>query len=78
MRDSDRPALGRFVMRAKEYLAIVRENGGALTLTTMRFADEIRDRDGIDTAPPEAARAEARATESGGRGDRGSVVRLGP
>jgi DNA end-binding protein Ku len=43
MSRTERAALGRFVMRAKEYLAIVRERDGALTLTTMRFADEVRD-----------------------------------
>lgn len=42
MEKSDRAALGRFVMRAKEYLAIVRARDGALTLTTMRFHDEVR------------------------------------
>jgi DNA end-binding protein Ku len=39
---SERAALGRFVMRAKEYLALVRSRDGALALTTMRFADEVR------------------------------------
>jgi DNA end-binding protein Ku len=43
MSRTERAALGRFVMRAKEYLAIVRQRDGALTLTTMLFADEIRD-----------------------------------
>jgi DNA end-binding protein Ku len=42
MEKSDRAALGRFVMRAKEHLAIVRARDGALTLTTMRFHDEVR------------------------------------
>ena len=42
MEQTDRAALGRFVMRAKEHLAIVRARDGALTLTTMRFADEVR------------------------------------
>ena len=42
METSDRAALGRFVMRAKEHLAIVRARDGALTLTTMRFHDEVR------------------------------------
>jgi DNA end-binding protein Ku len=42
MSRTDRAALGRFVMRAKEYLAIVRVRDGALTLTTMLFADEVR------------------------------------
>jgi DNA end-binding protein Ku len=50
MAGTERAALGRFVMRAKEYLALVREREGALTLTTMLFADEIRDPKGIDTA----------------------------
>ncbi len=47
---TDRAALGRFVMRAKEYLAIIRERGGALTLTTMRFADEVRSTGDVDSA----------------------------
>src|SRR3954447_24457709 len=39
---TDQAALGRFVMRAKEHLAIVRARDGALSLTTMRFHDEVR------------------------------------
>jgi DNA end-binding protein Ku len=50
MSETDRAALGRFVMRAKEHLAIVRERDGALTLTTMRFADEVRPTKDIDGA----------------------------
>jgi DNA end-binding protein Ku len=50
MSQTDRAALGRFVMRAKEYLAIVRERDGALTLTTMLFADEVRPTRDVDTA----------------------------
>jgi DNA end-binding protein Ku len=42
MEQTDQAALGRFVMRAKEHLAIVRAREGALTLTTMRFHDEVR------------------------------------
>jgi DNA end-binding protein Ku len=42
MERTDRAALGRFVLRAKEYLAIIRSREGALTLTTMLFADEVR------------------------------------
>jgi DNA end-binding protein Ku len=56
MGDTDRAALGRFVMRAKEYLAIVRAQDGVLSLTTMRFADEIRPVKGIDTATGKAHR----------------------
>ncbi len=42
MGDTERVALGRFVMRTKEYLAAVRAREGALLLTTMRFHDEVR------------------------------------
>lgn len=42
MRKSNRVALGRFVMRTKEYLAAVRERDGVLTLSTMRYPDEVR------------------------------------
>ena len=38
----ERVAIGRFVMRTKEYLAAIRVRDGALALSTMRFADEVR------------------------------------
>jgi DNA end-binding protein Ku len=50
MSQTERAALGRFVMRAREYLAIVRQRAGALTLTTMRFADEVRALEDVDAA----------------------------
>jgi DNA end-binding protein Ku len=50
MSQTDRAALGRFVMRAKEYLAIVRAREKALTLTTMLFADEVRSSKDVDSA----------------------------
>jgi DNA end-binding protein Ku len=46
---TDRAALGRFVMRTKEYLAIIRERDGRLVLTTMRFHDEVRPTKGVPT-----------------------------
>ena len=49
MGSTDRAALGRFVMRTKEYLAAVRVRDGALTLTTMRFHDEVRPTGPIPT-----------------------------
>jgi DNA end-binding protein Ku len=39
---TERAALGRFVMRTKEYLAAIRAREGGLTLTTMLFHDEVR------------------------------------
>jgi DNA end-binding protein Ku len=49
MESTDRAALGRFVMRTKEYLAAVRVRDGALTLTTMRFHDEVRPAKDVPT-----------------------------
>lgn len=42
MRKSERAALGRFVLRARESLVSVRSREGALTLSTLRFHDELR------------------------------------
>jgi len=39
---TERAALGRFVMRTKEYLAAIRAREGGLTLSTMLFHDELR------------------------------------
>jgi DNA end-binding protein Ku len=43
MEKTERAALGRFVLRTKEYLALVRARRGRIVLTTMRFADEVRE-----------------------------------
>jgi len=50
MARTDRAALGRFVMRAKEYPAIVQAQDRALMLTTMLFADEVRPTKDIEAA----------------------------
>jgi DNA end-binding protein Ku len=42
MERTERAALGRFVMRTKEYLALVRARRGRLVLTTLLWADEVR------------------------------------
>ena len=54
MAKTERAALGTLVMRTKEYLALVRERGGALTLTTMLFADEVRPTKDVDAATGKA------------------------
>jgi DNA end-binding protein Ku len=41
MNDERKVAIARFVLRNKEHLAAIRPMGDALTLTTMRFADEV-------------------------------------
>src|SRR3954454_7027618 len=56
MERTDQAALGRFVMRAKEHLAIVRARDGALTLTTMRFHDEVRSAKQVPTATGKSAK----------------------
>jgi DNA end-binding protein Ku len=64
MRGTDRAALGRFVMRAKEYLVIVRARERALTLSTMLFADELRSLEGVDTAARGPHRPERKQLEA--------------
>jgi DNA end-binding protein Ku len=49
MAKSERAALGRFVMRTKEYLVLIRERDGRLGLTTLRFHDEVRPTKGLPT-----------------------------
>lgn len=43
MAEAGRVAIGRFVMRTKEYLVAVRPTSIGLVLETMYFADEVRD-----------------------------------
>jgi DNA end-binding protein Ku len=49
MERTERAALGRFVLRTKEYLVLIRARGGRLTLTTMRFHDEVRPAGDVPT-----------------------------
>jgi DNA end-binding protein Ku len=58
--------IGRIVLRNREQLVALRERGGLLSLTTMRFADEVRDPhdtgaipSGEATAPQEEEIADA-------------------
>jgi DNA end-binding protein Ku len=55
---SERVALGRFVMRTKEYLAAVSVRDGALALSTMRFHDEVRPSEGIPTGGKKPTRTQ--------------------
>ena len=41
MEDQQRAGIGSVVMRRTEYLAAIRPVGGALAMSTMRFADEV-------------------------------------
>ena len=49
--------LGRFVMRTKEYLVLVRPRDGVLALTTLRFHDEVRPTDEIAPGGRKPAKA---------------------
>ena len=48
MAESGKVAIGRFVMRTKEYLAAIRADDGLLVISTMRFADEVADRHEVE------------------------------
>jgi len=47
MSRTERAALGRIVLRTKEYLVLMRARDAQLVLTTMLFADELRPTKGI-------------------------------
>ena len=47
MERSQKVGIARFVMRSKQYLAAVRPKDGKLLLSTMVYADEVNDADGI-------------------------------
>jgi DNA end-binding protein Ku len=52
MRESGKVAIARFVFRNKEHLAAIRPADGVLTLTTMRFADEVVPPEELDDVLP--------------------------
>jgi DNA end-binding protein Ku len=52
MEQSGKVAIARFVFRNKEHLAAIRPGDGVLTLTTMRFADEVVPADELDDVLP--------------------------
>ena len=49
MGGTERAALGRFVLRTKEYLALIRTRDDRLTLTTLRWHDEVRPTKDVPT-----------------------------
>ncbi len=53
MEASGKVAIARFVFRNKEHLAAIRPADGVLTLTTMRFADEVVPPSDLDDVLPE-------------------------
>jgi DNA end-binding protein Ku len=55
MEETGKVAICRFVLRNKEHLAAIRPAKGVLTLTTMRFADEVVPPSELDDVVPESA-----------------------
>ncbi len=67
MQRSGKVAIARFVFRNKEHLAALRPSEGVLTLTTMRFADEVVPpaelEDVLPAEPPKPAKREVEMAE---------------
>ena len=63
MKASGKVAIARFVLRNKEHLAAIRSDGNVLTLTTMRFADEVVPVDELDILPEKASKPAKREQE---------------
>ena len=67
MQESGKVAIARFVFRNKEHLAALRPSDGVLTLTTMRFADEVVPpselEDVLPSAKPKVAKQEVEMAE---------------
>jgi DNA end-binding protein Ku len=59
LRDTNKVAIARVVLRTKEYLVAIRPAGDVLTMETMLFADELIGADGLDELPD----ADVKATE---------------
>jgi DNA end-binding protein Ku len=55
MEASGKVAIARFVFRNKEHLAAIRTSGDVLTLTTMRFADEVVPASELEEVLPDKA-----------------------
>lgn len=63
MKASGKVAIARFVLRNKEHLAAIRSDGNVLTLTTMRFADEVVPVDELEILPDKTSKPAKREQE---------------
>ena len=57
LRDTNKVAIARVVLRSKEYLTAIRPAGDVLTMETMLFADELVPSDNLDEVPDDDTRA---------------------
>lgn len=63
MERSGKAAISRFVFRNKEHLSAIRASEGVLTLTTMRFHDEVVPADELDVLPDKKQKVAKRERE---------------
>lgn len=63
MTESGKAAVARFVLRTKQYLAIVRPLGDALSVSTLVFADEVIAADRLDGLPDDEVDVSERELE---------------
>lgn len=63
MESSGKAAISRFVFRNKEHLSAIRASDGVLTLTTMRFHDEVVPADELDVIPEKKQKVAKRERE---------------
>jgi DNA end-binding protein Ku len=57
LRETNKVAIARVVLRSKEYLTAIRPAGDVLTMETMLFADELVPSDNLDELPDTDSRA---------------------
>jgi DNA end-binding protein Ku len=63
MQDAGKVAIGRVVIRTKEYLAAIRPAGDVLVMVTMVFGDEVVDPDRLEELPARDGKPSKRETE---------------
>jgi DNA end-binding protein Ku len=63
LKETNKVAIARVVIRSKEYLTAIRPAGDVLTMETMLFADELIDPGDIDELPDEDVRATEREVD---------------
>jgi DNA end-binding protein Ku len=63
LKDTNKVAIARVVIRTKEYLTAIRPAGDVLTMETMLFADELIDPGDLDELPDEDVRATEREVD---------------
>ena len=63
LKETNKVAIARVVIRSKEYLTAIRPAGDVLTMETMLFADELIDPGDIDELPDEDVKATKREVD---------------